>query len=211
MPLGLAHFFRARRAQDQAKDINCLRAILAGGRERESACLELYRRYGVMLKSLFLKGGVDYSTAEDMAHDLMIKVIEDCDKYYEVETFRSWLIKIANNMMTDRYRQAEIRRRLIERSLSERDSPLHLISPPACDADQAELTDCILQHFAEFEAVDPKGAVIIKLSMIEGIQDKEIAYGMNMSYDSLRQYKSKARKLLQKFLEYCLDLLGEKG
>jgi RNA polymerase sigma-70 factor, ECF subfamily len=211
MPLRLAQLFRKKHADDQADDLQCWRRIRAGGKEREEACAELYVRYGPTLKSLFGGEGMDMFSVQDLAHDVMIKVITKSHQYYQNEPFRVWLLRIANHSLQDWRKKNANRDLLMEQNMADRTSPLHLIAAPPCPPDQTELRNCIEQHFAKYEAIDPRGATIIKLAALENLRDKEIASVMDMSNDSLRQYKSKARKALQQLLAYCRDLLGEKA
>ena len=70
---------------------------------RESAYRELVRRYERPVFSLIYRMVHDRETAEDLAQDTFIKVLNHIDRYLPEFKFSSWLFKIANNVILPHY------------------------------------------------------------------------------------------------------------
>ena len=74
-------------------------------RGREDAFRELVRRYKRPVFSLIFRMVRDSATAEDLAQDAFIKVLNHIDKYRPEFKLSSWLFKIANNVAIDHLRR----------------------------------------------------------------------------------------------------------
>ena len=77
-------------------------------RGREDAFRELVRRYERPVFSLIFRMVRDSATAEDLAQDTFIKVLNHIDKYRPEFKLSSWLFKIANNVAIDHLRRRQI-------------------------------------------------------------------------------------------------------
>ena len=77
-------------------------------RGREPAFRELVRRYERPVFSLIVRMVHDSATAEDLAQDTFIKVLNHIDKYRPEFKLSSWLFKIANNVAIDHLRRRQI-------------------------------------------------------------------------------------------------------
>src|ERR671932_781736 len=75
---------------------------------RESAFRELVRRYERPVFSLIFRMVRDRQTAEDLAQDNFIKVLNHIDRYRPEFKLSSWLFKIANNVTIDHLRKRQI-------------------------------------------------------------------------------------------------------
>src|SRR5258708_18961909 len=77
-------------------------------RGREDAFRELVRRYERPVFSLIFRMVRDSATAEDLAQDTFIKVLNHIDKYRPEFKLSSWLFKIANNVAIDHLRRRQL-------------------------------------------------------------------------------------------------------
>src|SRR5581483_7003091 len=77
-------------------------------RGREDAFRELVRRYERPVFSLIYRMVRDSATAEDLAQDAFIKVLNHIDKYRPEFKLSSWLFKIANNVAIDHLRRRQL-------------------------------------------------------------------------------------------------------
>src|SRR5471030_1096840 len=77
-------------------------------RGREDAFRELVRRYERPVFSLIFRMVRDSATAEDLAQDTFIKVLNHIDKYRPEFKLSSWLFKIANNVAIDHLRRKQL-------------------------------------------------------------------------------------------------------
>src|SRR5918911_1015481 len=75
---------------------------------REQAFRELVRRYERPVFSLIFRMVRDRQTAEDLAQDTFIKVLNHIDKYSPEFKLSSWLFKIANNVAIDFLRRKKL-------------------------------------------------------------------------------------------------------
>src|ERR671932_1792103 len=75
---------------------------------RESAFRELVRRYERPVFSLIFRMVRDRQTAEDLAQDTFIKVLNHIDRYRPEFKLSSWLFKIANNVTIDYLRKRQL-------------------------------------------------------------------------------------------------------
>ena len=77
-------------------------------RGREDAFRELVRRYERPVFSLIFRMVRDSATAEDLAQDTFIKILNHIDKYRPEFKLSSWLFKIANNVAIDFLRRRQV-------------------------------------------------------------------------------------------------------
>ncbi|NCW44971.1 MAG: sigma-70 family RNA polymerase sigma factor [Gemmatimonadaceae bacterium] len=174
---------------------------------RELAFRELVRRYERPVFSLVYRMVRDRETAEDLAQDAFVKVLNHIDKYSPEFKFSSWLFKIANNVAIDYLR----RRRLDTVSLDG--------SPNATTAAEVEASTIELGADQEsaLEALEAKelGSAIeraiaklrpeyracIMLRHVEGRSYEEIAATLDLPLGTVKTYIHRARHELRKALE----------
>src|SRR3712207_3428659 len=75
---------------------------------REAAFRELIRRYERPVFSLIFRMVRDRETAEDLAQETFIKVLNHIDRYRPEFKLSSWLFKIANNVTIDHLRKRHV-------------------------------------------------------------------------------------------------------
>jgi RNA polymerase sigma-70 factor (ECF subfamily) len=174
---------------------------------RESAFRELVRRYERPVFSLVFRMVRDRETAEDLAQDTFVKVLNHIDRYSPDFKFSSWLFKIANNVAIDWLR----RRRLDTVSMdgSPHASTASEIEASALDleADQEtaleelesrELGAAIEQAIAKLR---PEYRACIMLRHVEDRSYEEIAATLDLPLGTVKTYIHRARHELRKALE----------
>lgn len=178
---------------------------------RELAFRELVRRYERPVFSLVFRMVRDRETAEDLAQDAFVKVLNHIDKYSPEFKFSSWLFKIANNVAIDHLR----RRRLDTISMDG--------SPHASTASEVEATTLNLESeqesaLDELEAKElgsaieqaiaklrPEYRACIMLRHVEGRSYEEIAATLDLPLGTVKTYIHRARHELRKELEGLRD------
>jgi RNA polymerase sigma-70 factor, ECF subfamily len=178
---------------------------------RELAFRELVRRYERPVFSLVFRMVRDRETAEDLAQDAFVKVLNHIDKYSPEFKFSSWLFKIANNVAIDHLR----RRRLDTISMDG--------SPHASTASEVEATTLNLESeqesaLDELEAKElgsaieqaiaklrPEYRACIMLRHVEGRSYEEIAATLDLPLGTVKTYIHRARHELRKALEGLRD------
>lgn len=85
-----------------------LMSMLANG--GQSAFDELYKRYAGPMLIFFLRMlNFDKGRAEDMLHDLFLKIIEHPHSFDHSRTFSTWFYTLAGNMLKNEYRSKCVR------------------------------------------------------------------------------------------------------
>ena len=166
---------------------------------RESAFRELVRRYERPVFSLVFRMVRDRETAEELAQETFIKVLNNVDRYQPQFKFSSWLFKIANNIAIDHLRK----RQIVTISMDG--------SPHAATAAEAEATSfdvAIRQESAleEMEARElgteiekaiaqlrPEYRSCIMLRHVEGRSYEEIAATLDLPLGTVKTYIHRAR------------------
>ncbi|HZF68631.1 MAG TPA: sigma-70 family RNA polymerase sigma factor [Gemmatirosa sp.] len=175
---------------------------------REAAFRELVRRYERPVFSLVFRMVRDRETAEDLAQDTFVKVLNHIDKYSPEFKFSSWLFKIANNVAIDHLR----RKRLDTVSMDG--------SPHATSRDEVEATTMQLEAeqesaLDELEARElgtaieraiarlrPEYRNCIMLRHVEGRSYEEIAATLDLPLGTVKTYIHRARHELRRALEH---------
>ena len=175
---------------------------------REAAYRELVRRYERPVFSLVYRMVRDRETAEDLAQDAFIKVLNHIDKYSPEFKFSSWLFKIANNVAIDHLR----RRRLDTISM---DGSPHAASAAEIEATAFDVAARQESALDELEARElgtaieraiarlrPEYRNCIMLRHVEGRSYEEIAATLDLPLGTVKTYIHRARHELRRALEH---------
>ncbi len=178
---------------------------------REQAFRELVRRYERPVFSLIFRMVRDRETAEDLAQDTFIKVLNHIDRYRPEFKLSSWLFKIANNVAIDFLRKRQLETVSIDGS------------PHALSAAEQEATSFDVQArqenaLEEMEARELGSAIeraiaglrpeyrsCIMLRHVEGRSYEEIAATLDLPLGTVKTYIHRARHQLRDALEAVRD------
>ncbi len=190
-------------------DLQGISLIKLGGAKRELGVALLYKKYGKMLRALFLRKTRTQADAEDLLQETFIKIVKNIESYRGDAPLSAWIRQISKNTLMDylRYKQAHPSETLdddgwaVLENVSEK---LHVIDPPI-NGDTLE--DCVSRGFGEFAKTDPERARALSL-VVEGYDSKKIASFINRSEGATREYLSQCRKKVEEFLLHCRDYLN---
>ena len=178
---------------------------------REQAYRELIRRYERPVFSLIIRMVRDRESAEDLAQETFIKVLNHIERYRPEFKFSSWLFKIANNVAIDHLR----RRTIPTVSMAG--------APDAATQAQIEATSFEVEGRGETaleelearelgSAIDraigklrPEYRSCIILRHIEGRSYEEIAATLDLPLGTVKTYIHRARHELRKELEHVRE------
>ena len=178
---------------------------------RDSAYRELIRRYERPVFSLVIRMVRDRETAEDLAQETFIKVLNHIDRYRPEFKFSSWLFKIANNVAIDHLRRRTIPTVSIDGA------------PDAATAARIEATSFDLDSggetaLEELEARElgtaieraigrlrPEYRACIMLRHVEGRSYEEIAATLDLPLGTVKTYIHRARHELRRELEHVRE------
>lgn len=178
---------------------------------RELAFRELVRRYERPVFSLVFRMVRDRETAEDLAQDSFIKVLNHIDRYSPEFKFSSWLFKIANNVAVDHLRK----RQLMTVSI---DGSPHVSSAQDIEAtsfdiesggesaldviESRELGSAIERAIASLR---PEYRSCILLRHVEDRSYEEIAATLDLPLGTVKTYIHRARHQLRQSLEHLRE------
>ena len=180
-------------------------------RGREDAYRELVRRYERPVFTLVLRLVRDRATAEDLAQETFLKVLNNVDRYRPEFKLSSWLFKIANNVAID-----HLRRRQLD-TVSVHGAP-DATSAEAIEATSIELPDqgeSPLDAIASRElgsaieraiaTLRPEYRACIMLRHVEDRSYEEIAATLDLPLGTVKTYIHRARLQLREALGHLRE------
>lgn len=188
-------------------DVSDQQVVVFAQQGREDAYRELISRYERPVFSLVFRMVRDRETAEDLAQETFIKVLNNIDRYRPEFKFSSWLFKIANNLAIDHLR----RRQLPTISMHG--------APDATTASRIEATTFDIASGGEsaldelearelgsaiekaIASLRPEYRSCIMLRHVEGRSYEEIAATLDLPLGTVKTYIHRARHELRKALD----------
>lgn len=173
---------------------------------REAAFRELVRRYERPVFSLIFRMVRDRETAEDLAQETFIKILNHIDRYRPEFKFSSWLFKIANNLTIDHLRKRQLK------TISIDGSP-HAATAAEVEASTFDVEARGESALEEMESKELGGAIekaIAKLRpeyraciLLRHVEDRsyeEIAATLDLPLGTVKTYIHRARHELREAL-----------
>ena len=173
---------------------------------QEVAFRELVRRYQRPVFSLIYRMVRDRETAEDLAQETFVKVLNAIDSYRPEHKFSSWIFKIANNAAID-----HLRRR--EPDLLSLDGAPDAVSAERQEATALQVRDQGESPLDELEARElgshietaiarlrPEYRACIMLRHVEGRAYEEIAAILDLPLGTVKTHIHRARAELRDML-----------
>jgi RNA polymerase sigma-70 factor (ECF subfamily) len=151
----------------------------------------LYKQFHKQLKWFILQRVSDEATAEDILHDVFLKVHSHLDSLKDSAKIESWLYQITRNAIIDFYRTRKPKEAL----------PENIIEETQTESAMERLTPSI-QHFIEQLPEPYKEA--ITLTELQGMTQKDLATTLGISISGAKSRVQRARKMLKDlFFECC--------
>lgn len=186
--------------------------VVALAREgREAAYRELIRRYERPVFALIYRMVRDRETAEDLAQETFIKVLNAIGTYRPEFKFSSWVFKIANNTAIDHLRRKELD------TLSLEGSP-HATTPEGVEATALQVGSDDESPLETVEALELGGEIeraiaqlrpeyrsCILLRHVEGRAYEEIAEMLDLPLGTVKTYIHRARHELRLALQHLRE------
>jgi RNA polymerase sigma-70 factor (ECF subfamily) len=179
-------------------------AVVAQARKgSEAAYRELLTRYERPVFSLIFRMVRDRETAEDLAQETFIKVLNNLDRYSPEFKFSSWLFKIANNLTIDHLRRRRVDTISIEgapdavTAESARATSIAVVSAgesPLEELESRELGTAIERAIGKLR---PEYRACIMLRHVEDKSYEEIAEIVKLPLGTVKTYIHRARHELR--------------
>lgn len=151
----------------------------------------IYQQFREPLKSFIAKRVHDEASAEDLVHDVFLRIHDRIDSLKEPDKLPAWIYQIARNSIIDSYRKKRI---TIE------------TSDDLSQLEQSELSipvdlNRIVRSMIEKLPTQDKEALI--LSDFHGIKHEQIARRLGISLSGAKSRVQRARKKLKDLLLEC--------
>ena len=187
-------------------DVSDQQVVVFAQEGREDAYRELIKRYERPVYSLIYRMVRDNETAEDLAQETFIKVLNNIDRYRPEFKFSSWLFKIANNITIDPLRRRQLDTTSIEGAPDAvtgermRATAVAVASggeSPLEELESRELGASIEEAIAKLR---PEYRACIILRHVEDYSYDEIAEIVKLPLGTVKTYIHRARQELREHL-----------
>lgn len=160
-----------RKNYSKLTDEELMSLLTKGG---QSAFDQLYQRYSKLLLNFFFRMlNGDREKAEDLLHDLFLKIIEKPESFDCNKKFNTWFYTLASNMIKNEYRSRLVRSEHEKYTLA-KNSELFELNNENFDR---KLFDTQLQ--LELDKLDVEAKTIFDLRFVEEMSIKQIAEIIN--------------------------------
>jgi RNA polymerase sigma factor (sigma-70 family) len=166
----------------------------------------LYNLYGSRIKMICLRYVKNYSDAEDLFHESLIKVFQKIESFKNKGSFEGWIKTITVNTAIDHYHKQNKLRNTVQEYIAEENHP----------ADQDDFFDNIMSTLQTDDLLViinqlPDGyKVIFNLYALENYSHKEISAMLKISEGTSKSQLSKARRFIRKLVHDHLILQDER-
>jgi RNA polymerase sigma-70 factor, ECF subfamily len=188
-------------------DVSDQQVVVFAQEGREDAYRELIKRYERPVFSLIFRMVRDKETAEDLAQETFIKVLNNIDRYRPEFKFSSWLFKIANNITIDHLRRRQVDTISIEGSPDAvtaeraRATAVTITSGGESPLEELESRELGGQIEAAIAKLRPEYRACIILRHVEDYSYDEIAEIVKLPLGTVKTYIHRARQELREYLE----------
>ncbi len=137
--------------------------------------------------------------AEDLTQEVFYKLAKSNND--EIKNIKSWIYTIAKNTITDYYRKKKVHTEEVDN--------ISIDQEKLKNDEIDELSKCVIPFINQL----PKEyRLIMLLSEMEGISQKEIAGRLDLNYVTVRSKVQRGRKKLRELLSDCCTIIqGGKG
>ena len=151
----------------------------------------LWLEYKNGLKYYIFKKVKNEEIANDLSHEVLMKVYNSCCSHIEIKNVRSWMFQIAHNTTIDYLKK--------QQKLTD-----HI--PESYDDDQTVFQDAGEIIRPLMQLLPEKYATPLQLSDIEELKQKEVAQKLNLSLTATKSRVQRARNLLKEKIIECTHL-----
>jgi RNA polymerase sigma-70 factor (ECF subfamily) len=190
-------------AADQLAGLPDTEVVTLAQKGKEAAYRELLRRYERPVFSLVFRMVRDRETAEDLAQETFVRVLNNIDRYSPEFKFSSWLFKIANNLTIDYLRRRRVDTISIEgapdavTAESAKATSIALASGDESPLAELESRELGLAIERAIEKLRPEYRACILLRHVEDRSYEEIAEIVKLPLGTVKTYIHRARHELR--------------
>lgn len=166
--------------------------------EKYTEVSSLWLEYKNGLKYYILKKVKNEGLADELSHEVLMKVYKSCCSGNEIKNLRSWLFQIAHNTVVDYLKKENRYTNEVSDILEAEESNAY--------KEVEEFVTPLLKLLPE------KYSLPLQLSDIDGLKQSEVSEKMNLSLTATKSRIQRARVLLkEKIMECSILETNEKG
>jgi len=154
---------------------------------------EIYRQYRSKLLAFIQQSVGDHELAEDILHDVFVKIVARADGLREPAKITAWLYQVTRNAVIDRFRSNRPHEELPQE-----------IAPDHAESTAEARLATFLRPMIEALPEIYRNAVI--LSDLEGLPLKKIAERKGISVSAVKSRVQRGRRMLESTLRDCCAL-----
>ena len=164
--------------------------------KKYSEISSLWLEYKNGLKYYILKKVKNKDVANDLSHEVLMKIYNSCCSTIKIKNVRSWMFQIAHNTTIDYLKKQHKFTNIIPETY---DKDGHTVIQEA---------DEIIKPLMKL--LPDKYAIPLQLSDIDELKQKEVAQKLNLSLTATKSRIQRARKLLKEKIIECSNLEKDK-
>ena len=168
--------------------------------DSQEAFGELYARYRKQLIYLCKQCLKTESDAEDVVHDIFLKLWETRHLLVTVSSFSGFVKAMAQNYATDKLRHVDVHSRFARNMLMNVKDSTNETENLILDNNYRELVDELI------EKLPPRQKEVFRLSRIEGLTYKKISELLHISVNTVQEHASLALEKMEKNLSQHTDI-----
>lgn len=182
-------------------DENLLQDLIKGD---SKAFDSLYMRYVPHVEAFACCMLKNKSEAEDLAHDLFLKLWEGRESLQHVRSVRNYLFRMTKNAIFDRFEHMAVDARYRQSA-----APKDLGEIVSNDlAEQIDLQELLLLIDMAVEKMPVQRRKVFRMSRVEGISYQEIAQRLGISQKTVEYHIHEALAELRKLILILIALIG---
>jgi RNA polymerase sigma-70 factor (ECF subfamily) len=158
------------------------------------AFTQLYKTYLNILYCYIFSFTRSKDESEEILQNLFVKIWEKREKLAQVESFKGYAFRMANNMLIDNVRRLRIRNRVFSEIITSKGNSEFVTSD---DVKYREYYR-IVQN--AIELLPPKRKLVFKLNIEKGLTYEEIANELNISKSVVKKQAYKAVHFVREYL-----------
>lgn len=154
----------------------------------------VFLEYEALLKAFIGKRVADKDQTQEIAHQVLLKLYNNCEQLPQVRHLKAWLYQITRNAVYDYFRENQ--------------KLTYLETPPETAPDQETSFQKELQEYIAplIELLPAAYAEPLRLSDLEGLPQQEIAWQLNLSLSATKSRIQRGREKLKALFTECCHL-----
>lgn len=156
---------------------------------------DIWREHRGELKSFILKRVRSGPEAEDILHDVFLKMLASLGPAARVGNLRAWLFTVARNAVADHFRSRRPTRELPE-DLADQ-------APPPDSAPLLDVGACLRPMI---DALPERIRAALVLADLEGLRQREVAERLGVSLPAVKSRVLRGRHMIRGMIEECCHL-----